>query len=238
MLARTPFVYSRISDRLAVGSIGMSSAAAVAFLLWLLYVHRPPSGLAQQWNFLPPPNALLKGLSAIALCAGMYFIKHRNVPAHRVSMLAAFGFSSLFLVSYIVNHAIHGDTHFPGHGTAPTVYLSILSSHIVLSIVALPLALMSLFFALSNRFAIHRRPARVTFPIWLYVSVTGVVVFASLKTYVYWQLSEYANRVESTCRIWVLPHPSGSDSRSLQDELESWLQLSATKALTASHLQM
>ena len=163
----------------------MSSAAAVAFLLWLLYVHRPPSELAQQWNFLPQLNALLNGLSAIALGAGLYFITHRNVPAHRVSMLAAFGFSSLFLVSYIVNHAIHGDTHFPGNGTARTVYLSILSSHIVLSVVALPLVLTTLFFALSNRFAIHRRLARVTFPIWLYVSVTGVVVFAFLKTYVY-----------------------------------------------------
>jgi putative membrane protein len=163
----------------------MLSAAAVAFLLWLLYVHRPPSELAQEWNFLPLLNALLNGLSATALCGGMYFIKHRNVPAHRASMLAAFGFSFLFLVSYIVNHAIHGDTHFPGNGTARTVYLSILSSHIVLSVVALPLVLTTLFFALSHRFAIHRRVARVTFPIWLYVSVTGVVVFAVLKTYVY-----------------------------------------------------
>ena len=79
------------------------------------------------------------GLSAVALCAGLYFIKHKNVHAHRVSMLVAFGFSSLFLVSYIVNHALRGDTSFPGIGTARRAYLSILSSHILLSIIALPL---------------------------------------------------------------------------------------------------
>jgi putative membrane protein len=176
---------SRTSDRLAVGAIGASSAAAVAFLLWLLYVHHPPPALAQQWMFLPRLNALLNGLSAVALCAGLYFIKHKNVQAHRTSMLAAFGFSSLFLVSYIVNHALRGDTHFPDVGTARTVYLSILSSHILLSIVALPLVLTTLFFALSGRFMIHRRLARVTFPIWLYVSVTGVIVFEFLKAYAY-----------------------------------------------------
>jgi putative membrane protein len=178
-------MYSRAADRLAVGTICTTSAVAVAFLLWLLYVHRPPAGLAEHWNFLPELNALLNGLSAVALCTGLYFVKHDNIPAHRVSMLAAFGFSSLFLISYIVNHAIHGDTHFPGVGTARTVYLSILSSHILLSVVALPLVLTTLFFALSGRFAIHRRLARITFPIWLYVSVTGVIVFAFLKTYAY-----------------------------------------------------
>ena len=179
------FMYSPKRDRLVVGAIVALSAAAVAFLLWLLYVHHPPSASAQQWIFLPRLNALLNGLSALALLAGLYFIKHKNVHAHRVCMLLAFGFSTLFLVSYIVNHALRGDTHFPGIGTARTVYLSILTSHIVLSIAALPLVLTTLFFALSGRFFIHRRLARVTFPIWLYVSVTGVVVFEFLKAYAY-----------------------------------------------------
>jgi putative membrane protein len=178
-------MFAPISERVAVGAIVALSAAAVGFLLWLLYVHHPPPTLAQQWIFLPRLNALLNGLSAFALCAGLYFIKHKNVPAHRASMLAAFGFSSLFLVSYIVNHALRGDTHFPGNGAARTVYLSILSSHILLSIVALPLVLTTLFFALSGRFKMHRRLARVTFPIWLYVSVTGVVVFEFLNAYAY-----------------------------------------------------
>jgi putative membrane protein len=178
-------MYSPASERRAVGAIALSSAAAVTFLLWLLYVHHPAPALAQQWIFLPRLNAVLNGLSAVALCAGLYFIKHKNVHAHRASMLVALGFSSLFLISYIVNHALRGDTHFPGFGTARTVYLSILASHIVLSIAALPLVLTTLFFALRGRFVMHRRLARVTFPIWLYVSVTGVVVFEILKTYAY-----------------------------------------------------
>ena len=173
------------TERLALGAILAASAAAVAFLLWLLYFHDPPPALAQRWIFLPQLNALLNGLSAVALCVGLYFIKHKHWRAHRASMLVAFGFSSLFLVSYIVNHALRGDTPFPGAGTARTVYLSILASHILFSIVALPLVLTTLFFALSGRFRMHRRLARVTFPIWLYVSVTGVVVFVFLQAYAY-----------------------------------------------------
>jgi putative membrane protein len=174
-----------VCDGLAGSSIFAARAVAVAFMLWLLYVHHPPAALAQRWIFLPRLNALLNGLSAVALCAGLYFIKRKNVRAHRASMLVAFSFSSVFLVTYIVNHALRGDTHFPGVGTARTVYLSILTSHILLSIVALPLVLTTLFFALSGRFMMHRRLARVTFPIWLYVSVTGVVVFEFLKAYAY-----------------------------------------------------
>jgi putative membrane protein len=173
------------TERLAIGVIVVASTAAVAFLLWLLYFHDPPATMARRWIFLPQLNALLNGLSAVALCVGLYFIRRKNWRAHRAGMLAAFGFSSLFLVSYIVNHALRGDTPFPGVGAARTVYLSILASHILFSIVALPLVLTTLFFALSGRFRMHRRLARVTFPIWLYVSVTGVVVFVFLKAYAY-----------------------------------------------------
>jgi putative membrane protein len=173
------------TKRMALGGIFVASAAAIAFLLWLLYVHHPPPALARQWIFLPQLNALLNGLSAVALCVGLFFIKHKNWRAHRVSMLSALGFSSLFLVSYIVNHALRGDTPFPDVGTARTIYLSILASHILCSIVALPMVLTTLFFALSGQFKTHRRLARITFPIWLYVSVTGVVVFVFLKAYAY-----------------------------------------------------
>ena len=100
-------------------------------------------------------------------------------------MLLAFLFSAVFLVSYIANHALHGDTIFPGHGPVRTLYLTILASHVILSILALPLVLTTFFFSLTGRFAIHRRIARWTFPIWLYVSITGVAVFAFLKIYAY-----------------------------------------------------
>ena len=98
-------------------------------------------------------------------------------------MLTAFGFSSLFLVSYIVNHALRGDTPFPDVGGVRTIYLSILTSHILLSVIALPLVLTTLFLGLSERVDKHRRVARITFPLWLYVSVTGVIVFVFLNAY-------------------------------------------------------
>jgi putative membrane protein len=174
-----------INPRPAVGAIIVVSSLAVSFLLWLLYVHHASADFAGRWMFLPALNAILNGLCAITLCVGFYFIKHHNIAAHRTSMLVAFAFSSAFLVSYIVNHTLHGDTVFPGHGDVRTLYLSILASHVVLSIVALPMVLTTFFFSLTGRFAIHRRIARWTFPIWLYVSITGVVVFVFLKAYAY-----------------------------------------------------
>jgi len=177
---------TQTSQRAVLGSIFVVSAAAVSFLLWLLYLHHAPAQFAGRFVFLPALNAVLNGLSAIALCTGLYFIKKRDRKAHRASMLLAFGFSSLFLISYIVNHALHGDTRFPaGHATIRSIYLSILASHIILSVVALPLVLITFFFSLSGRFPQHKRIARYTFPIWLYVSVTGVVVFALLQAYAY-----------------------------------------------------
>jgi putative membrane protein len=176
---------AEISPRPVVGAIVVVSGGAVTFLLWLLYVHRASADFAGRWMFLPALNALLNGLCAITLCVGLYFIKHRNKGAHRASMLLAFAFSSAFLISYILNHALHGDTIFPGHGPVRTLYLSILASHVILSMVALPMVLTTFFFSLTGRFATHRRIARWTFPIWLYVSITGVVVFLFLKAYVY-----------------------------------------------------
>jgi putative membrane protein len=173
------------SPRPAIGAIVVLSGVAVSFLLWLLYVHHASADFAGRWMFLPALNALLNGLCAIALSVGFYFIKLRDREAHRTSMLLAFAFSSAFLVSYIVNHALHGDTVFPGHGSVRTLYVSILASHVILSIVALPMVLITFFFSLTGRFAMHRRIARFTFPIWLYVSITGVVVFLFLKAYAY-----------------------------------------------------
>lgn len=174
-----------MSPRSGIAAIVVISGLAISFLLWLVYLHHASADFAGRWMFLPALNALLNGLCAVTLCVGFYFIKHRNIAAHRASMLLAFAFSSAFLVSYIANHALHGDTLFPAHGTVRTVYLSILASHVVLSIVALPMALTTFFFSLTGRFAIHRRIARITFPIWLYVSITGVVVFLFLRAYAY-----------------------------------------------------
>jgi putative membrane protein len=176
---------AQINPRPIIAGIIVVSGLAVSLLLWLLYVHHASADFTGRWMFLPALNALLNGLCAVTLCVGLFFIKQRNIAAHRASMLLAFALSSAFLVSYIVNHAVHGDTIFPGHGSVRTLYLSILASHVILSIVALPMVLTTLFFSLTGRFAMHRRIARFTFPIWLYVSITGVVVFVFLKAYAY-----------------------------------------------------
>src|SRR5260370_2963425 len=173
----------RTNPRPVVGAIVAVSATAISFLLWLLYVHQASAQFAGEWTVLPTLNAFLNGLSAIAVCVGLYFIKHGYRQAHRASMLLAFGFSSLFLISYIVNHALHGDTHFPGQGAVRAIYLSILASHIFLSVVALPLVLTTFFFSLSGRFPMHRRIARFTFPILLSVSILRVTLSAFLNVY-------------------------------------------------------
>jgi putative membrane protein len=168
------------SNQKAVAAILTISGLATLFLLWLIYIHPAADAEHLHWRFLPALNALWNGLSAIALVTGFWFIRKRDIAAHRTSMMTAFVFSSIFLVSYIVNHALHGESHFPGHGPIRTVYLSILLSHVLLSVVALPMVLTTFFFSLTGRFSEHRKIARFTFPIWLYVSVTGVVVYAML----------------------------------------------------------
>ncbi len=165
---------------IGITGILIVSALATAFLLWLLYVHHAPAEFHGRLRFLPALNAVLNGLSALALTAGFVFIRKRQIIRHRAAMMTAFVFSSVFLVSYIANHAIHGDTLYPVHNTTRTLYLSILASHVLLSIVALPIVLITFFLSLSGRFAQHKKLARWTFPLWLYVSVTGVVVYLML----------------------------------------------------------
>jgi len=171
---------SAISTRAAVASIIGISVVAILFLFWLIYVHPATDAAHLELTFLPALNALFNGLSASALLIGFTFIRAKNIKSHRAAMITAFVFSSLFLVSYIVNHALHGESHYPGHGVIRTIYLIILASHVLLSVVALPLVLTTFFFSLTARIPAHRAVARWTFPIWLYVSVTGVVVYAML----------------------------------------------------------
>jgi putative membrane protein len=165
----------------AIAAILAVSAAATAFLFWLIYVHPAADSASARFAFLPALNALLNGLSATALLIGYTFIRARRIPAHRAAMMTAFGFSTLFLVSYILHHALHGDVRYPLHAALRSVYLPLLASHIVLAVVALPLILLTFFFSLTGRIPQHRRVARWTFPLWLYVSITGVVTWAMLR---------------------------------------------------------
>ena len=126
---------------------------------------------------LPALNAGLNATAGILLFAGWLMIRGGRITAHRRCMLAAFTASSLFLVSYVVYHAQAGSRPFTGQGPARAVYFAILISHVVLAAAIVPLALVTLTRALRGDFARHRRIARWTFPIWMYVSVTGVVIY-------------------------------------------------------------
>ena len=158
------------------------SAAAVAFLFWLLYA-RHAGGEASSLSFLPAVNAGLNATTTLFLLRGWFAIKSGNRALHAFCQKIAFVVSSVFLVCYIVYHSVHGDSHFLGQGIIRPVYFFILISHICLSVLALPMILATFFFALSGKFTTHRKLARLTFPVWLYVSVTGVVIFAVLKAY-------------------------------------------------------
>ena len=170
-----------IQTRTAVTTILGISVAATLFLFWLIYVHPAADAASVKFTFLPVLNAFLNGLSASALLIGYTFIRAHRVSAHRKAMFTAFAFSTLFLVSYIAHHALHGDVRYPHDAPLRMVYLPLLASHIVLAIVALPLILITFFLSLTGRFPMHRKVARWTFPIWLYVSVTGVITYVMLR---------------------------------------------------------
>jgi putative membrane protein len=171
------------SPKRATVVILVVSALALLGLFGVIYGHGRATEVPAWVAWLPALNALLNGTSAVFICLAVLAIRRRDVVAHSRRMLAALGASTLFLVSYITYHAVHGDTPFGGQGLVRPFYFAILISHIVLSGVALPLVFTSLFFSLSGRFPRHKKIARYAFPIWLYVSVTGVLVFAMLRAY-------------------------------------------------------
>jgi putative membrane protein len=131
-------------------------------------------------SYLPHLNAFLNGTSAVLLFTGYSFIRARNVIAHRACQIAALIVSSLFLASYLIYHYNHGSTRFLGTGFVRPVYFAILTSHTILAVVIVPLIFLTFYRAFRGDFLRHRRIARVTLPLWLYVSVTGVIVYLML----------------------------------------------------------
>jgi uncharacterized membrane protein YozB (DUF420 family) len=130
---------------------------------------------------LPLLNAILNGTCGCLLILGFYFIKFKkNETAHRKCMVGALIVSALFLTSYLTYHYLHGSTKFTGEGVVRIVYFTILISHTILAVVIVPLIGMTVFRAVRGEFERHRRIARITLPLWLYVSVTGVVVYLML----------------------------------------------------------
>lgn len=125
----------------------------------------------------PAIDAVLNGTSAVLLSLGYLFIRRKRIWAHKVCMLSAFVTSSLFLTCYLWYHLHHGVTRFSRQGAVRELYLTLLGSHTVLAVVIVPLVLTTLYRAWRGRFDRHRKIARWTLPVWLYVSVTGVVVY-------------------------------------------------------------
>ena len=158
------------------------SAAALSLLAWLLLL-RGHSDSTNQLAFMPAVNASLNASAAVLLVAGYRAIKAKNRSLHKRLMVSAFCASSLFLVGYLVYHYVHGDTKFLGQGPIRVVYFSVLISHVLLSIAIVPMALASFYFALQERFKTHAKVARILYPIWLYVSVTGVAIFFLLRAH-------------------------------------------------------
>ncbi len=131
-------------------------------------------------SILPHLNAALNATSFLLLVAAFYQIRRGNVQAHRRLMLSALAVSALFLVSYVTYHAQYGSVRFQGQGAVRTLYFVILVTHIILAAAIVPLVIVTVVRALRGDFAPHRRIARWTYPLWLYVSITGVIVYVML----------------------------------------------------------
>lgn len=174
-------ILEQISAKKAIAFILGLSVLAAAFLFWLIYFKEGAEAPVPWIKNLSAVNAGLNSISTILLLLGFREIKRRDFQKHMKYMLGAFLTSALFLVSYVVYHHFVGDTKFMGEGAVRYVYFFILISHIVLSVFVVPLILSSFYFSLSGKFQTHRKVSRWTFPIWLYVSVTGVMVFFMLK---------------------------------------------------------
>ena len=172
------------SNLVAVSGILGISAVIVGFLVWFIYLRDTTSSEAPHWAAnLSAVNASLNAVSATFVVAGLLFIKRGLQKQHAAMMIAATVSSAAFLVSYLVYHYFQGDTKFTGQGWIRPVYFFILISHIILSVVVVPLIASSLFFATTRKFLTHKKVSKWTYPVWLYVSVSGILVYFLLNTY-------------------------------------------------------
>ena len=169
-------------DKNALVAICLLSVIVVTFLAWLIYFKEVADRGTLAWvSYLPALNAILNALCTVCLIRGYLLIKKGFKKEHRNMMLTALGLSALFLVSYVIYHHYQGDTKFINPGNIRYVYFSILISHIFASVIVVPMIFTTVYFAATGNFIKHPKVARITFPIWLYVSTTGVIIFLMLK---------------------------------------------------------
>ncbi len=162
-----------------INILSIAIPIAVAVLLGI----RQKVDLGTWTTYLPHLNGVINSITSVLLIVGLYFIRQKNIVAHRRTMLTAFAFGSLFLVSYVLYHLTNESTPFGGQGWVRPVYYFLLVSHIVLSVVVVWFVLRAVYFALSGQIARHKQTVKYAFPIWLYVSVTGVIVYLMIKPY-------------------------------------------------------
>lgn len=170
-----------VSDRSFFVFNAIVSVGALAFIAYILLVRAAGPAEGVDLRFLPAVNAGLNAVAALLLSAGWVAIRRRNVRLHRYLMVAAFAASALFLVCYLTYHYVHGDTRYQGEGALRVFYFFILITHIILSMVVVPAALTSFYLAWKREFVRHRKLNRIALPIWLYVSVTGVLIYFLLR---------------------------------------------------------
>lgn len=172
------------NDKVVIPVIVILSIAvplAVAALILFPDVFKVDMGIDR--GTLPAFHAILNGSTAFLLMLGLWFIKSRRIIAHRTVMLAAFGFSAIFLISYVISKLNADPIPFGGEGWLKGLYFFVLISHIILSVPVLPLAMLAIYRGLVKDNARHRKIVRWTFPIWLYVAITGVLVYLFMAPY-------------------------------------------------------
>ena len=162
-----------------INILSIAIPIAVAVLLGI----RQKVDLGSWTTYLPHVNGVINSITSVLLVLGLYFIRQKNIVAHKRTMLTAFVFGSLFLVSYVLYHLTNESTAFGGQGWVRPVYYFLLVSHIVLSVVVVWFVLRAVYFALSGQIARHKQTVKYAFPIWLYVSVTGVIVYLMIRPY-------------------------------------------------------
>jgi len=161
---------------------------AVSIIIPLLvgYLMYRPMAIESEgswYRLLPHLNAAINATSCILLIIGLVFIKNGRISLHKASMLTAFFLGCAFLVGYIIYHSAVPSTSFGGEGTIRTIYYFLLITHILLAIVVVPFVLLALFYALKNKINKHKRIVKIAYPVWLYVSVTGVLVYLLIRPY-------------------------------------------------------
>jgi putative membrane protein len=168
----------KIFNKTVINVLSVAIPVVVGVLLGI----RVKVNLGEWTKMLPHINAVINSLTAILLILGLVFIKQKNIKAHQNMMLAAFSLGSLFLVTYVLYHFSNESTKYPDNGYR-MIYLFILISHIVLSMGVVRFVLLSLYYALNKDFVNHKRMTKIAFPIWLYVSITGVIVYLMISPY-------------------------------------------------------